>query len=61
MPGEINGGAVAEPAEEPKWDDWADAEEPGNGNGVVASPVDGAAAAPPVDDVAPAQVEAPRP
>ena len=33
MPGERNGGAVAEPAEEPLWDDWADAEEPVNGNG----------------------------
>ena len=43
VPGERNGGAVAEPAEEPMWDDWADAEEPanGNGNGVVAPPVNG--------------------
>ena len=50
MPGERNGGAVAEPAEEPMWDDWADAEEPvnGNGNGVVAPPVNGNGAAPPV-------------
>ena len=56
MPGERNGGAVAEPAEEPMWDDWADAEEPvngnGNGNGVVAPPVNGNGTAPPVDDPA---------
>ena len=61
MPGEPNGGAVAEPAEEPMWDDWADAEEPGNGNGngVVALPVNGEGAAPPVDDAPPAPVDTP--
>ncbi|MEO8689867.1 MAG: hypothetical protein ABI611_16845, partial [Solirubrobacteraceae bacterium] len=48
-------GAVAEPDEDTEWDDWADAEQPVNGNGNgVAPPVASEPAPPaPAEDVAP--------
>jgi hypothetical protein len=53
LPGEAEGDAVAESAEEPQWDDWPEADHSANGNGN--------GTAPPVDDVpaAAAAVEAP--
>ena len=50
MPGENGNGAVTEPDEETVWDDWADAEEPVNGNG-VALPANGNGTPPAADDV----------